>query len=90
MLQLSVLRVFEQILSDRDFLAQPQSEELSRFCGNVTRNLFARLLPPQQRPPAQEGLPAMASLGRTVLHSFIACKLVCVTCLAAIEHCFNT
>ena len=49
MVQLSIMRVFEKILTDAAFRGQPHSAELLHFCTGVTRNLFARLLPPEER-----------------------------------------
>lgn len=45
MVQLSVLRVFQAILSDRAFRKQEGSAEVTHLATHVTRNLFARLVP---------------------------------------------
>ena len=44
-LQLSVLRVFQAILSDKAFRKQEGSGEVILLATHVTRNLFARLAP---------------------------------------------
>ena len=44
-LQLSVLRVFQAILSDKAFKKQEGSGEVIHLATHVTRNLFARLAP---------------------------------------------
>ncbi len=44
-LQLSVMRVFSQILSDMAFRAEPHSAEVIRFCTEISRSLFSRLVP---------------------------------------------
>ena len=44
-LQLSVLRVFQAILSDKAFRKQEGSGEVIHLATHVTRNLFARLAP---------------------------------------------
>ena len=45
MMQLSVLRVFQAILSDKAFRKQEGSGEVTHLAAHVTRNLFARLVP---------------------------------------------
>ena len=42
--QLSVMRVFERILSDQEYRQLPHARELIHFCTQVTRNLFKRML----------------------------------------------
>lgn len=42
--QLSVMRIFEQILSDKQYRQQPHGRELINLCTLVTRNLFKRML----------------------------------------------
>ena len=44
-MQLSVVRVFAQILTDKAFKSQAHSAELIHFCTSTTQNLFSRLLP---------------------------------------------
>ena len=43
--QLSVLRVFQAMLANKLWRKQPQSGELVQLATQVTRNLFARLVP---------------------------------------------
>lgn len=45
LVQLSVVRVFAQILTDKAFKSQAHSTELIHFCTSTTQNLFSRLLP---------------------------------------------
>ena len=44
-MQLSVLRVFQAILSDKGFRKQEGSGEVIHLATHVTRNLFTRLAP---------------------------------------------
>ena len=43
--QLSVLRVFQAILSDKAFRKQDGAGEVVHLATHVTRNLFARMAP---------------------------------------------
>ncbi len=54
-LQLSILRIFHQMLGDAAFRKQPSSGPLLHFCTGIVRNLFARLAPPAQ--PAPSSIP---------------------------------
>lgn len=58
MLQLSVLRVFQAILSDKAFRKQEGSGEVIRLATHVTRNLCARLVPDNPYP---EGMCSLCS-----------------------------
>ncbi|KAK9830387.1 hypothetical protein WJX72_011470 [[Myrmecia] bisecta] len=49
--QLSVLRLFHEILADDLFRKVPHAPELLHFCIGVTRNLFARLVPALPKAP---------------------------------------
>ena len=73
MLQLSVLRVFQAILSDKAFRKQEGSGEVVRLATRVTRNLCARLVPDNQYPEGMCGLcsqelPAWAATRLTCSH----------------------
>lgn len=62
-LQVSVLRVFEQILSDADFRRTPCSAQLVNFCTGLVQNLFTRLLPSKKggQQAERSGAPTVRS-----------------------------
>lgn len=51
-MQLSVLRLFQQILADAALRKQPAATEILQFAAQVTRSLFARLVPPAEPQPS--------------------------------------
>ena len=67
--QVSVMRVFQQVLSDKEFRAKPNAAELISFCTSVVRSLFARLLPPnvleRHSSRAARQQQSNAAIGRT-------------------------
>lgn len=78
-LQLSVLRVFQAILSDKAFRKQGGSGEVIHLATHVTRNLFTRLAPdnpyegstsPQllTSPPPTPSLPLLPILLSSSCH----------------------
>lgn len=73
MLQLSVLRVFQAILSDKAFRKQEGSGEVINLATHVTRNLCARLVPDNPYPEGTcslcEDLPAWAAARLVCCHS---------------------
>jgi len=50
MLQVSILRLFHQILSDGKFRKQPKSSEVVRLAADIVRHIFARLMPACSEP----------------------------------------
>ncbi|KAK9804992.1 hypothetical protein WJX73_009460 [Symbiochloris irregularis] len=63
--QLSVLRLWQQVLSDKALRKRPAAAELLQLATRVTRSFFARLVPPEaaQQPETapDEGRPAPAA-----------------------------
>ena len=50
-LQLSVLRLFHQLLSDPSLRTQPETKEVLLLATRVVRGLFSKLAPPPPAPP---------------------------------------
>lgn len=53
-MQLSILRIFHQMLGDGAFRRQPSSGPLLHFSTGIVRTLFKRLVPTPEAPPEFE------------------------------------